>query len=115
MTCLQELIAPAVLVSQNISENGLLGMEAEEILALQELGSWSEKDHSEWMVRAPQWASSTLEGLLPAWSSRVSFIENMVLGGKVLLKVLVSKSDSLSFLCRIYMVKEEIQLLQGLR
>lgn len=47
MTCLQELIAPAVLVSQNISENALLGMEAEEILALQELGSWSEKDHSE--------------------------------------------------------------------
>ena len=45
----------------------------------------------------------------------MSFIENMVLEGKVLLKVLVSKSDSLSFLCRIYMVKEEIQLLQGLR
>lgn len=41
-------------------------------------------------------------------------VEFLVLGGKVLLKMLVSKSDSLSFLCRIYMVKGEIQLLQGL-
>lgn len=45
----------------------------------------------------------------------MSFIENMILGGKVLLKVLISESDGLSFLCRIYMVKGEIQLLQGLR